>query len=41
MRKPVVIIALLGAVAALVKRARAQRAERDVWKSATKEPDLR
>jgi hypothetical protein len=39
-RKPVLLMALLAA-AALAKRARAQRAERDVWKTATKEPDLR
>jgi hypothetical protein len=45
MRKPVVIVAVLGAVAALAKRAKAQRSERDVWKTATtqppKDPDLR
>ena len=41
MRKPVVLVALLGAAAALAQRARAQRAEREVWKTATKEPDLR
>jgi hypothetical protein len=40
-RKPVLLMALLAAAAALAKRARAQRAERDVWKTATKEPDLR
>jgi hypothetical protein len=34
MRKPVLLAALVGA-AALAKRARAQRAERDVWKTAT------
>jgi hypothetical protein len=41
MRKPVLMVAVLGAAAALVRRARAQRSERDVWKTATKEPDLR
>ena len=49
MRKPVVFVALLGAAAALAKRAKAQRSERDVWKTATttapnaaaKDPDLR
>jgi hypothetical protein len=41
MRKPVLLVALLGAAAALAKRAQAQRSERDVWKSATKDPDLR
>ena len=41
MRKPVVLVALLGAAAALARRARSQRAEREVWKTATKEPDLR
>jgi hypothetical protein len=40
MRKPVVLLALLGAAAAL-RRSRAQRSEREVWKTATKEPDLR
>jgi hypothetical protein len=35
MRKPVLLAALVGA-AALAKRARAQRTERDVWKTATK-----
>jgi len=40
-RKPVVLAALLGAAAALAQRGRRQRAERDVWKTATKEPDLR
>jgi hypothetical protein len=34
MRKPVLLAALVGA-AALAKRARAQRDERDVWKTAT------
>jgi hypothetical protein len=34
MRKPVLLAALVGA-AALAKRARAQRTERDVWKTAT------
>ena len=41
MRKPVVIAALVGAAAALARRAKARRSERDVWKTATKEPDLR
>ena len=41
MRKPVLLVAALGAAAALARRARAQRSERDVWKTATKEPDLR
>jgi hypothetical protein len=41
MRKPVVFVALLGAAAAIVKRAKARRGERDVWKTATKDPDLR
>ena len=41
MRKPVVLAALLAGVAALAQRARSRRSERDVWKTATKEPDLR
>jgi hypothetical protein len=41
MRKPVLLVALLGAAAALARRAQARRGERDVWKTATKEPDLR
>jgi hypothetical protein len=41
MRKPVLLVAVVGAAAALFRRARAQRSERDVWKTATKEPDLR
>jgi len=41
LRKPVVLIAVLGAAAALSRRFRAQRSEREVWKTATKEPDLR
>ena len=41
MRKPVVLVALLGAAAAVARRLRAQRADREVWKSATSEPDLR
>jgi hypothetical protein len=44
-RKPVLLVALLGAAAALVKRAQAQRAEREVWHEATgappQAPDLR
>ncbi len=45
MRKPVgkraVLAALLAGAAALAQRARARRSERDVWKTATREPDLR
>ena len=41
MRKPVVLVALLGAAVAVAQRIKAQRTEREVWKTATKEPDLR
>jgi hypothetical protein len=40
-RKPVLLVALLGAVAALARRARAQRSEREVWHEATTASDLR
>ena len=41
MRKPVLLLTLLGAAAALAKRRRAQAAEREVWHQATTAPDLR
>ena len=42
MRRPALLAALAGAVAVLLKRrSKAQQAEREVWKTATKEPDLR
>jgi hypothetical protein len=45
MRKPAVLVTLLGAAAVLLrKRGKARRAERDLWTEAAKEapaPDLR
>ena len=41
MRKPILLAALLGAAAALAKRASARRSEREVWHEATQAPDLR
>ena len=41
LRKPVLLAALVGGAAALARRVKARRGERDVWKTATKEPDLR
>jgi hypothetical protein len=37
-RKPVLLVALLGAAAALAKRTQAQRSEREVWHAATAAP---
>ena len=41
MRRPTILLALLGAGAVLVRRLRAGRAEREVWTEATAAPDLR
>ena len=42
MRRPALLVALLGAVAVLLKRkGRAGKAEKDVWTEATSAPDLR
>lgn len=42
MRRPVLLLALLGAVTALLRRkSRSGRAEKDVWTEATATPDLR
>ncbi len=42
MRRPAVLVALLGAGALLLRRRkRAARDERDVWTEATAAPDLR
>ena len=44
MRRPVVLVALLGAAAVLFKRrSKARQAERDLWTEASQEaaPDLR
>ncbi len=42
MRRPAVLVVLLGAAAVLLRRkARAGQAEKDVWTTATAAPDLR
>ena len=42
MRRPALLVALLGALAVLVRRrARAGQAEKDLWTEATAAPDLR
>ena len=42
MRRPALLVALLGAGAAfLVRRSRAARSERELWAEATSAPDLR
>jgi hypothetical protein len=41
MRRSVVMAGLLAAVAAVLRRRRAGRAERDLWNEATAAPDLR
>jgi hypothetical protein len=41
MRRPALLVALLGALAVLLRRSRSGRAERDVWTEATTPPDLR
>ena len=40
MRRPALLVALLGAVAVLLRR-RAGQSEKDVWTQATAPPDLR
>jgi hypothetical protein len=40
-RRPLLLAGLLGAVAALLRRSRTGRAERDLWTEATAPPDLR
>jgi hypothetical protein len=41
-RRPALVMALLGAAAVLVrKRSKAQQAERNLWTEATTAPDLR
>jgi hypothetical protein len=40
-KRPVLLLAVLGAALALVRRQRAQRAESDLWTEATTAPDLR
>ena len=43
MRKPVLLVAALGALVAVAKRVRTQRTEREMWVEAAQraEPDLR
>jgi len=41
MRRPALLVALLGAAAMLLRRSRAGRSDRDVWTQATEAPDLR
>ena len=42
MRRPALLVALLGAVTVLLRRrSRAGQAERDLWTEATAPPDLR
>ncbi|MDP3714311.1 MAG: DLW-39 family protein [Mycobacteriales bacterium] len=41
MRKPALILALLGAAAAVLRKRKAARAEKDLWTEATTTPDLR
>jgi hypothetical protein len=40
-KRPVLLLALLGAALALVRKSKAQRAEADLWNEATSAPDLR
>jgi len=40
-KRPVLLIAVVGAVLAVLRRRRAQRAEADLWNEATAAPDLR
>jgi hypothetical protein len=40
-RRPVLLIAMLGAVLAVVRRRKAGRSEADLWHEATSAPDLR
>ena len=40
-KRPVLLLAVVGAVVALLRRRRSQRAESDLWNEATNPPDLR
>ena len=40
-KRPVLLLAAVGAVLAVLRRRRAQRAEADLWNEATAAPDLR
>jgi hypothetical protein len=41
MKRPVLLLAVVAALAAALRRRRAGRAEADLWKEATSAPDLR
>jgi hypothetical protein len=41
MKRPVLLLAVLGAILAVVRRRSAGRAEADLWNEATTAPDLR
>jgi hypothetical protein len=41
MKRPVLLLAVLGALLAAVRRRQAGRAEADLWNEATRPPDLR
>ncbi len=41
MRKPALILTVLGVAAALLRKRKAARAEKDLWNEATSAPDLR
>ncbi len=40
-KRPVLLLALLGAVLAVVRRKKAARSDQDLWNEATSAPDLR
>lgn len=40
-KRPVLLLAVVGAALALLRRQKAQRAEADLWNEATTAPDLR
>ena len=40
-KRPVLLLAVLGAALGLLRRKKAQRAEADLWNEATSAPDLR
>jgi hypothetical protein len=41
MKRPALLLAVLGALLAVVRRRRAGQAEADLWNEATSAPDLR
>ena len=40
-KRPVLLLAILGAVVAVVRRRKAGKSEADLWQEATAAPDLR